>query len=197
MKTKATILLALVLLISTNGFTQDLVKEKKFGFELNGGVSIALTEPTNTHFLPGFGFEGVFHYSFNKNFGVYAGWGYNDLFADLSFLGADKDFEETGYIVGIQYTHPLESTNIKPFLRTGILYNHIEIEDNSGTIIKDSGHGVGFQIATGIDIPLRSNWHLIPGLKFNSLSREIAIESAKQTIEYQYIQLRFGIMKKF
>ncbi len=197
MKTKASILLALVLLISTNGFAQDLVKEKKFGFELNGGASFAISEPDDTHFLPGFGFEGVLHYTFTKNFGIYAGWGYNDLFADKSFLGTDKDFEETGYIVGIQYMHPLENTSIKPFLRTGILYNHIEIEDNDGNIIKDSGHGVGIQIATGVDIPLGSNWHLSPGIKVNCLSRDITMESVKQTVDYRYMQVRVGIMKKF
>jgi hypothetical protein len=77
------------------------------------------------------------------------------------------------------------------------LYNHIEIEDNSGEIIKDSGHGMGFQIAAGVDVPLGSNWHLSPGVKFNSLSRDIDMESVKQNIDYQYIQVRVGIMKKF
>jgi hypothetical protein len=66
----------------------------------------------------------------------------------------------------------LVSSPVSYFVRAGALYCHIETENNDGDIISDTGHGVGYQVAGGIEVSLGKNWSLAPGLKFNSLSEK-------------------------
>lgn len=185
----------LTLMVSFATIAQD--NEKRFGFELNGGASFATSQPGETSLNTGFGFEGIFHYRFLKHTGVYAGWGWNKFAAESSFAGADIDFEETGYVFGLQFKHPLGSGAISYYLRVGGLYNHLELENENGDIIGDTGHGLGYQLAGGVDIPLGKKWNLTPGIKFNSLSRELEQEGTTTQLEHNYLSIRLGLLKKF
>jgi len=195
MKTKVLLLTAIFFVFQFNGKTQE--KEKRFGFELSSGASVSLTKPGNTTLNPGFGFEGIFHYRFMPHTGVYGGWGWNRLGADNSFAGTDVCFEETGYVFGIQFKHPFGENKLSYYLRAGGLYNHIEIENTDGDITHDSGHGLGWQLAGGIDLDLGKNWSLTPGVKFNSLNRDVENEGVNVPLDLKYLQLRVGILKKF
>ena len=195
MKTTGIILSAMLMVFSINLNAQN--NKKNFGFELSGGASLATSEMANAEMNTGFGFEGIFHYNFIEHTGVYAGWGWNHFASDESFAGENTGFEETGYVFGLQFKHPLKQLPISWYLRVGGLYNHIEIENAEGEIILDSGHGFGWQAATGVDIKLGSNWSLTPGVKFNSLSREISTEGAVHNLNHNYVQIRLGILKRF
>jgi hypothetical protein len=76
-------------------------------------------------------------------------------------------------VFGLQYKHAIGSTPLSYYLRAGGLYNHIEIENADGDIIGDTEHGLGWQFAAGIDYSLGKNWSITPGLKFNSLARDV------------------------
>jgi hypothetical protein len=195
MKTRVIILLSLLAVLSINGTAQEI--NKRLGFELNGGASLATSKPGNTKLNPGFGFEGLFHYRFMEHTGVYAGWGWNRFGAESSFAGNDVCFEETGYVFGLQFNHPLASTPINYYLRAGGLYNHIEIENADGEIILDSGHGFGLQLAAGFDVNLNSKWSFTPGLKFNALSNEVDNEGSTFSLKNNYLSLRIGFVRKF
>jgi len=195
MKTKGSLLLLLLAMLSFSALAQE--NEKRFGVELSAGASMATSKPGDASLNPGFGFEGIFHYRFVPHLGVYGGWGWNRFGANESFAGNDVCFEETGYILGLQFAHPFGKSPIQYYLRAGALYNHIETENSDGVIINDSGHGLGWQVAGGIDVPLGRNWSLTPGLKFNSLSRESDFEGNTKKLNYNYLSLRVGIVKRF
>ncbi|MDF1547921.1 MAG: porin family protein [Bacteroidales bacterium] len=195
MKTKGLLLIAIFALFSINSIAQE--SEKRFGVELNGGVSFATSDLNDADLKTGFGLEGLLHYRFMPHTGVYAGWGYNKFSAENSFAGNNADFEETGYVFGLQFKHEFGASPLAYYLRAGALYNHIEIENNEGDIIEDTGHGFGFQLAGGIDIPLGSNWSLTPGVKFNSLSRDLDAGTNTLDIKLNYLSVRIGILKKF
>ncbi len=195
MKTKVLLVTAIMLVSLLNTNAQE--KEKHFGFELSSGASVAVTKPGSTTLNPGFGFEGIFHYSFLPHTGVYAGWGWNCFGADESFAGNDVCFEETGYVLGLQFKHPIGESAASYYLRAGGLYNHIEIENSNGDITHDSGHGLGWQLAGGIEFDLGKNWSLTPGVKFNSLNRDVENEGVNVPLDLNYLQLRVGIIKKF
>lgn len=195
MKTKVFITLALTALFSLTSFSQE--KEKNFGFELSGGPSLATRELDENKLEKGFGFEGIFHYRFMPHTGVYAGWGWNRFSAETSFAGNNTDFEETGYVLGLQFKHPIDGFRSSYYLRAGVLYNHIEVENDNGDIIGDTGHGPGFQLATGIGIPLGSKWSLTPGVKFNAISGSADIEEVPFSMDYHYLSVRIGILGKF
>ncbi|MCF8305300.1 MAG: porin family protein [Ignavibacteriales bacterium] len=192
MKTRVLFLSAFLILLSFNIKAQ----ESRWAIELNSGVSMAAGKIIDADLNTGFGFEGVFHYRFMPHFGVYAGWGWNRFGADESFAGKDVCFEETGYVFGFQFLHPFGDSPFSYFLRAGGLYNHIETENSGGDIILDSGHGLGYQIAGGIEFPIGSNLYLSPGIKFNSLHRDIDLAGQGKTLEHNYFSLRVGISKK-
>ena len=187
--------LAILVLLSLSCFAQE--SGKRLGIELNSGVSLATKKMDGTTLNPGFGFEGILHYRFMPHLGIYAGWGWNRLGADKSFAGNDVSFEETGYVFGLNFKHPLGTSKLAYYVRAGGLYNHIETENANGDIINDTKHGFGYQFAGGIDINLGKNWSLSPGVKFNSLSRDAEFERVPKKFDYQYISVRMGFLKKF
>ncbi len=194
MKTKGLLILATITLLSLSSFGQE--KENRFGIELNGGASFATRELGGADLNTGVGFETVFHYRFMNHLGAYAGWGWNKFSTDDTFAGNSVDFEETGYVFGLQFMHPISTSSLSYYARLGGLYNHIEIEEGDD-IIEDTGHGLGFQIAAGINIPLGSNWNLNPGLKFNAISGDIDNNGNTTDLDLNYIMIRVGIVKNF
>ena len=194
MKTKG-LALAMLVFLSMISFAQK--SEKRFGFELNSGASLATKKIDGTSLKPGFGFEGTLHYRFMHHLGVYAGWGWNRFGAEESFAGNDVCFEETGYVFGLNFKHPIGTSKLAYYFRAGALYNHIETEDTDGEIINDSKHGFGYQLASGLDINIGKHWSLTPGLKFNSLSRSTDFEGTSKQLDYKYISTRIGITKRF
>lgn len=183
------------MVITFNSYAQQT--QSRFSFELNAGPSVANNELGGADLDLGGGFEGVFYYRVMPHAGLYAGWGWNKFSSDKTFIGDDMDFEETGYVFGLQFKHPVGNSPIDGFLRLGGLYNHIEIENTDGEIIEDTGHGLGFQLAGGIDIPLGGKWSITPGFKFNSLSRELTTEDINTELDLNYFSGRIGLVRQF
>lgn len=195
MKTKTFLSIMLAILVSATTFAQD--NEKRFGVELNGDVSFVSSDLAGANLNTGLGFETILQYRFMPFTSVYGGWGYSHFNADDSFAGSDTDFEQTGYILGLQFKHPIKTSPVSYFLRAGLLYSHIEMENNNGEIISDTGHGVGWQAAAGIEIALGKNWSLAPGLKYNWLSGETDFENAKYQLDHRTVSAQIGIIKRF
>lgn len=195
MKTKELLTLFALMLISASSMAQE--NNSRFGFEFNADASMAVNKLGGTELNPGGGFEAIVHYQFMPHTGAYAGWGWNKFSANQSFAGSNSDFEETGYLFGIQFKHPFRGSSTSYFFRAGGLYNHIEIENNDGNIIEDTGHQLGLQLAAGVDIPLAGRWNLMPGLKFNSHSHTIDGDGKDRNLNLNYISARIGIVKTF
>jgi opacity protein-like surface antigen len=194
MKTKVLLALTLIVILSASALAQE--KEKRFAFEISGGPSFPTSEFVEGVKI-GFGFEGTFQYRFLPHTSVYGGWGWNWLSTELANSDNNMDYEETGYVLGLDFRHPIGDSRMAYYLRAGALYNHIETENEEGDIINDTKHGPGFQLAGGLDFNLGKNWSLTPGLKFNYLSRETEYEGTPTQLDYQYISVRIGIAKKF
>jgi opacity protein-like surface antigen len=195
MKTKALLITALIVTFFFSGNAQE--KEKRFGFEVSTGASVAMKKLGGSTLNPGVGFEGIFHYRFIDHTGIYGGWGWNRFGADISIAGNDVCFEETGYVLGLQFKHPIGESATSYYFRAGGLYNHIEIENADGDITHDSGHGLGWQLAGGVDFQLGKNWSLTPGIKFNALNRDVQNAGVDVPLELNYLQVRVGILKRF
>lgn len=194
MKTKV-FLLGFLALIAIGGFAQE--EKGKFGVEINGGASFGIAELDDAKLNAGFGFEGLFHYEFIKNLGIYAGWGWNRFVSDNSFAGIDARFEETGYVFGLQYRYPISNSPVAVFVRGAGLYNHIEIENVDGDIIADTGHGFGGQAAIGVEVNVGSGWSLSPGVKFNFLNRTASYQNVEHELGLQYMSARLSVIKRF
>jgi len=195
MKTRIFLIALLTIVLSYELMAQP--NDSRWSFELNGGVSVPATKLNGTELNIGAGFEGIFHYKFLPHFGAYAGWGWNKFSADHTFAGQEVDFEETGYIFGFQYQHPIGESSMQYYLRAGGLYNHIEVENKEGEITNDTGHGLGWQLAGGFNIPLNSKWSISPGVKFNSLQRDLDLPASIESLNLNYLSARVGVIRKF
>jgi len=172
--------------------------QDRFGVELSIDGSTATQDVGDADLNPGFGFEANLTYRFMPHLSGYAGWGWQRFGSDGgSFAGAEVDFEETGYRFGLQFMHPLGSTPIDYFLRAGGIYNHIELENSDGDITADSGHGLGWQAGAGVAVPIGAKWRLMPGLRYQSLSRDIEVGAVTTDVDLNYFALEIGFHRTF
>jgi opacity protein-like surface antigen len=195
MKAKLFLATAMVTVFTLTSVAQE--SEKRFGIELNGDVSFVASDLNGANLNTGLGFETILQYRFMPFTSVYGGWGYSHFNANESFAGTDIDFEQTGYVLGLQFSRAISDSPISLFLRGGMLYSHIETENNVGDIISDTGHGVGFQVAGGIEVSIGKNWSLTPGLKYNSLSGETELEGVNYDLELRHVSAKMGLVKRF
>jgi hypothetical protein len=171
--------------------------QDKWSLELRPGVDYATQDIVDADLGLGFGAELAVAYRFMPHLAAYAGWSYNNFAVDQSFAGSDASFEETGYTFGLQFIHPIGESGLSYLVRAGGTYNHIEIENNSGDIIIDSGHGLGWQAEAGLVIPLSEKFSLLPSLRYRSLNRDIEIENVSTSVDLNYLSVGVGLSWSF
>ncbi len=171
--------------------------QNKWSLEFRPGVDYATKDIANADLGLGFGAELTIAYRFMPHLAAYAGWSYNNFAVDQSFAGADASFEETGYTFGLQFIHPIGETGLSYLVRAGGTYNHIEIENNNGDIIIDSGHGLGWQAEVGVVIPLNDKFSLSPSVRYRSLNREITINNSNTSVDLNYLSVGISLSWSF
>lgn len=177
-------------------FNQSIAQDK-WRLEFRPGANYSTQDIADANLGLGFGFEGTIAYRFMPHLAAYAGWSYNNFAVDQSFAGTDANFEETGYTFGFQFIHPIGESDIKYLVRAGGTYNHIEIENNDGDIIIDSGHGLGWQAEAGIVIPLSEKFSLLPTVRYRSLNRDIDINNVSTSVDLNYLSVGVGLSWSF
>lgn len=190
------LLLTAVALTMFMVFNQSHAQDR-WNLELRPGVNYATRDISDADLGLGFGGELTIAYRFMPHLAAYAGWSYNNFAVDQSFAGKDASFEETGYTFGLQFIHPIGESEIKYLLRAGGTYNHIEIENNAGDIVIDSGHGLGWQAEAGLAIPISNKFSLLPSVRYRSLSREITINNVITDASLNYLSVGIGLSLAF
>lgn len=178
------------MLLATTNFVEA---QSNWRFEVKSGLAYATKDLGDADINSGFGFEGIFLYKIMPHLNIYAGWGWNHFNSEKSSMGDDLSFEETGYRIGLKFTHPIGNSRFNYILNGGAVYNHIEVENTKGDIIDDSGHGLGWQIGTGLMIPVTEILSLSPTISYNSLSRDIEVENRKTEVDYNYLSFSVGL----
>lgn len=190
------LLLSTAVLIMFLLFNQTIA-QNKWSLEFRPGADYAAQDIADADLELGFGTELTVAYRFMPRLAAYAGWSYNNFAVDQSFAGADASFEETGYTFGFQFIHPIGESTLSYLVRVGGTYNHIEIENNDGDIIIDSGHGLGWQAEAGLVIPLSERFSLLPSVRYRSLNRDIKIENVSTSVDLNYISVGVGLSWSF
>lgn len=190
------LLLTISTLMLLTLFGQSYAQDK-WSLEFRPGVDYATKDIADADLGMGFGAELTIAYRFMPHLAAYAGWSYNNFAVDQSFAGTDASFEETGYTFGLQFIHPIGESGLSYLVRAGGTYNHIEIENNNGDIIIDSGHGLGWQAEAGLVIPLSEKFSLLPSLRYRSLNRDIEIENVSTSVDLNYLSVGVGLSWSF
>lgn len=172
--------------------------QDRWGFDLRAGAALATADLGDADLDIGFGFEGTLMVRTMEHLFAYAGWDWHGFSADQSFAGTDIDFEETGYAFGLLFEHPL-TDGVYPAiqLRAGGTASHIEVEDDAGAIIADSGHGVGWEAGAGLALSMGATWRITPGVRFRSLSRDLEIGTVTTPVDLRYVALEIGFSRLF
>ena len=175
----------------------SLEAQSRWRFELGGGAAFATEDLGNTSLGTGFGFEGTVGYRVQPHLWVYAGWDWHRFPSDVSTV-ADSDFEETGYAFGLQFEHPIRGSEAVALrLRGGGTYNHIEVENTAGDPVADSDHGLGWEAGAGLALRLDDRWQVTPGIRFRSLSQDLALDGPRTAADLRYIAVEVGLSRRF
>lgn len=167
--------------------------QKKWSFDVRPGVNFPTKDLGNADLKTGFGLEGTFTYRILPSLGAYAGWSWNRFSSEQSFMGNNMDFEETGYCFGFQFMQKFKQSKTGYTIKGGGTYNHIETENSNGDIINDTGHGLGWQVGAGVNVPIGNRWFLVPEVRYRSLSRTIGTGDGKRDVNLNYISTGVGI----
>jgi hypothetical protein len=149
--------------------------QDKWNATIRTGVNFPTKKLGGVDLKTGFGFDGTIGYRVMPHVFVNAGWGWNRFASNNE---GNNDYEETGYILGLQFVHPISTSRLSFVGGINALYNHIEVENNNGDIIADTGHGWGWQADAGIGIHLSNKTKLIPSFRYRALSRDLKIGTA-------------------
>jgi hypothetical protein len=173
--------------------------DRRFALELRVGAGPS-EDPNNAALDPGLGFEVLVEYRLMRHLLGYGGWDWHHFGSEQSFAGADMDFEETGYAFGLRFEHPFGGeTGAGPawWVRGGATVNHIEIENTSGDIVADTGHGFGWEAGAGMTFHIGERWNLTPGLRYRALSRDLTVSGTTSTMDLRYTLVEIGIARSF
>lgn len=179
----------LFILINTEGLAQN-----HWNVEIQPGLNFPAGNIAGLHLEIGYGADVQLAYKFLPNLSAFAGWGWNNFKSDESSL----NFEETGYSFGLLFIHPIRKTPLSYILSGGMVYKHIEVENNSGEIISDTDHEPGWQVAAGLDIPMGSSlFSLRPIFRYHSLSAEPHGRYFQNDLHLKYLSVGIGVSKIF
>jgi hypothetical protein len=143
-----------------------------FKLELGAMSAMAVEELADTDLGGAGGVGGTLAIRVFHGIALYGGWDWLRFYADRSFAGDERFFEESGYTFGLRFEHAILGV-AEPLFRIegGRTYRHVEIKDDDvGDLIANSGYSLGFEIGAGMTFPLDTSWRLSPMLRYRSLS---------------------------
>ncbi len=135
-------------------------------------------------------------YRLSDELHAYGGWGWHLLDADSTVL-PDGAIEETGYVLGLAFESPFGRSDWDYRAHAGVTYEHIEIEDDDGDVIDDSGHGAGFEVGAAMIVPLAGRLSLVPGLRYRYLSRDVGVRGRGSSKSLDFLAIDVGLLWNF
>jgi hypothetical protein len=168
----------------------------RWSLELSGDAAFPTRAVAGADLQTGGGVGFNVRYRFQPHLAAYAGWEWHMQQTDELTAGQTLDLNDNGYTLGLRFEHPLFASTAW-WVRAGALYNHIEVEDQSGNNIDDTGHGLGWEGGVGLTFPLNRRFGLMPSLRYRSLSRDIAVGGITSSTTLSYVAAGLGLSIAF
>jgi hypothetical protein len=171
------------------------LQAQRFGVDLRVAPAAPTQELAGADLSTGVGFGGTLAWRLQPHLAVYGGWDWLHFRADRSFAGTDLDFEETGYDLGLRFEHPFAGDEgLRYRIEGGATYKHVEVEDEEGELVSDSGHSFGFEGGAGVVVPFGTGaWRFAPMLRYRSLSPEFTVGGVTTDGKLSYAMLEIGV----
>jgi hypothetical protein len=184
----------MLMAVALAGTALPLEAQERWSVEFTGGPAVPTGDLGNLDLDAGLAFGASVSARVMPHLSLYGGWDWVHFSSDGSAAGGELDVEETGYGLGLRFEHPLRGEVGFPKLRlqAGGTYKHIEVEDEEGERIADSGHGLGWEAGAGLVMPLGARWTLTPMVRYRSLSRDLDLGPVDPSVELQYLTFELG-----
>ncbi|WP_395047090.1 outer membrane beta-barrel protein [Flavobacterium sp.] len=154
-------------------------------------MNFATQDLDNIKLNTGFGAEATVGYRVQEHLSAFVGWSWNTF--PSKDLPSKLDFDETGYSFGFQFNHPISTYNLNYIVGLAGIYNHIEVENDNGDIISDSGHGLGWQAETGLSYEINKSLRVAPTIRYRSLSRDIIFGTISTPVNLNYLAFNLAV----
>ncbi len=182
---------ALIMVITT---AASVPAQSLWSFEGRAGMAQPSSSFAGVDLSEGLGLDATVRLRIQPHLHLYGGWDWVHFTSGDAALGGDADVEETGYVYGIRFQHPV-SSRLDYWLRAGGTFDHIEIEDADGDLIEDSGHGAGWEVGAGIAVRVRGAWALTPGLRYRALTRRMSPTGPEESVSLRYVMIELGFAR--
>jgi opacity protein-like surface antigen len=186
----------LFLLLAIGVFAAPAGAQSPVAIEVTGDVA----QPTRTFGAAdldtGFGLGVNVRYRFMPHLAAYGGWEWHHSRSGGLIAGQKLDVEDNGYTFGLRFEQPI-TARTGYWVRAGGLYNHIEIENEVGNLITDSGHGLGWEAGGGLALPLTARLTLTPGVRYRTLTHDMEIGGTTNSRTLSYVTIGTGLNISF
>lgn len=170
--------------------------QSRWSGEVTGDAAFATQKLAGAELRTGGGFGANVRFLVQPHLAAYAGWEWHMQQTDELLPGQMLDLNDNGYTLGLRFEHPLAGPTAG-WLRAGALYNHIEVEEDDGSLIHDTDHGFGWEAGAGLTIPLGARLGVTPGVRFRSLSRDITVGGRTRSSTLSYLTAGAGLAFTF
>lgn len=168
----------------------------RFSLDLNGGAALPTQDLGAASLKTGAGFGFTGNVRVMPHLHLYAGWDWHRFVTDEPFLAGDFDVEDTGYAFGTKFQHPL-TTKLDAWVRVGGLYNHVELEDDAGDIVADSGHELGWEAGGGFGYWISPKLAIMPGMRYRTYSADLTLGQTTVPVDLSYVTAEIGLSYRF
>lgn len=193
---------ASLLLSSFAGLAHAQTRDSRWSLEVSGDASLPARTLAGADLATGAGGGFNLRYRTQRHLSLYAGWEWHRFTSDDLASPTSTDAEETGYTFGMRFDHPLRGERLDRrtaayWVRGGGTASHIELENPSGDIFSDTGHGMGWELGLGLAFPLGDRFTLAPGARYRSLARDLALGDRTRAATLAYVSVGIGVVMQF
>jgi hypothetical protein len=173
------------------------VEAQRVTIDVRGGFAAPVQKLRGSDLHGGPVVAGVVAFRVLPNVHVYGGWDWVQVLTDESLGGTSQNLQEPGYHFGLRFESAVRASP-RPSLRVeaGGTYKHIEIEDNKGDLVAESGLGLGYEASGSAVFPFGGVWRLVPGLRYRALSRDFRLGGSAFTGHLRYVAIELGISRR-
>ncbi len=168
--------------------------------ELRGGVAVPTIDVVGDLGTGnGFALEASISYRFVPFLGAYVASDMVGFNPETSFAGPDVDFDGTGYAAGLRFEHPVtEAVPFDVWVRAGVRYDHLELEDASGETIAGTGRDVGFEVGGGLAVQVADAWSVTPGVRYRAVTHDVQLSPSRtEEADLRHVVVDLGVRYRF
>jgi len=192
------LIVPVVALLLVTSPTLASAQETGWNFQQRGGLALAVEDFGDADLGVGYGIRLTGGYQFPQRIGLYAGWTWFRFNTDESFAGPDTEVDESGFLAGVRYEHPVRLGGPATIqLEVGTGWNEVELESGDGTLVATSEREFAWTAGAGVQFALGDGWSVGPSLRFRALSPDFTGAGAGAETNLNHLSVDVGVSQRF